>query len=266
MPPTLQMRIGETMGELKQDPAQGMAVKGAEMEEVTVIEQPALRLIGKRQRIVTEKGKDALAQIKEYWAQCEADGTLAALRSLVPDAEGYVAACHNFGKQEYDYWVAVEMPDEEFAVPEGYEELFTEESDYALFPCKGPALQSVFDQWAFVYRKWFPRGHYFHGTSPELEVYPFGDMEAETYACELRVPVKKVPENYYRRKRTPMKMMLLPLVGVFAGLVIGTRFGSATGGMLVGLLGGFVAATILQQIQENKDKEKDEKESGSSKK
>ena len=97
-------------------------------------------------------------------------------------------------------------------------------------------------------------------------MYPFGDMEAETYACELRVPVKKVPENYYRRKRTPMTMMLLPLVGVFAGLVIGTRLGSATGGMLVGLLGGFVAATILQQIQENKNKEKDEKESGSSKK
>ena len=91
-------------------------------------------------------------------------------------------------------------------------------------------------------------------------MYPFGDMEAEEYRSELRVPVKKVPADYYRRKRTPMKMMLLPLIGVFAGLVIGTRMGSATVGMLVGLLGGFVAATILQQIYDDKNKKKDQDE------
>lgn len=254
------------MEEIKQEPTCELATLGAQVEEGTVIAQPALLLVGKRKRIVTEKDQKALAQIRAFWAQCEEDGTLAALRGFAPGARCYVAACHNFDKRAYDYWIAVETVAQGFDVPEGFESLQTEEADYAVFPCKGPGLQSVFDRWAFVYRKWFPQGHYFHGTSPELEVYPFGDMEAEEYASELRVPVKKVPADYYRRKRRPMLMMLLPLIGVFAGLIIGTRLGSATVGMLIGLLGGFVAATILQQIQDDKDKKKEQETDGKAKK
>ena len=246
------------MEEFKQEAVRELTGVGMETEGGTMVEQPALCLVGKRKRISTQKGQDALAQIREFWAQCGEDGTLAALRGLAPDAQCFVAACHNFDTQEYDYWIAIETIEEGLEAPEGFEFLMTEESAYALFPCKGPALQSVFDRWAWVYRKWFPKGEYFHGTSPELEVYPFGDMEAEEYRSELRVPVKKVPADYYRRKRTPMKMMLLRLIGVFAGLVIGTRMGSATVGMLVGLLGGFVAATILQQIYDDKNKKKDQ--------
>ena len=45
-----------------------------------MVEQPALCLVGKRKRISTQKGQDALAQIREFWVQCGEDGTLAALR------------------------------------------------------------------------------------------------------------------------------------------------------------------------------------------
>ena len=245
------------MEERKQEAKRAPAVPDSAAEEGIVARQPALLLAGKRKRIITEKGREALAQIQEFWAECEADGTLAALRDLAPDARCYVAANHNFEKYAYDYWIAIEVLEEEPQIPAGFETLQTEETEYALFPCKGPGLKSAFERWGFVYRKWFPRGHYFHGTSPELEVYPFGDMEAEGYESELRVPVKKVPPDYYRRKRRPMRMMLLPLAGVFIGLLVGTQAGNATVGMLVGLLGGFVAATILQQIQDDKNKKKD---------
>ena len=157
-------KIGEAMEEFKQEAVRELTGMGMETEDGTMVEQPALCLVGKRKRISTQKGQDALAQIREFWAQCGEDGTLAALRSLAPDAQCFVAACHNFDTQEYDYWIAIETIEEGLEAPEGFEFLMTEESVYALFPCKGPALQSVFDRWAWVYRKWFPKGEYFHGT------------------------------------------------------------------------------------------------------
>ena len=146
------------MEEFKQEAVRELTGVGMETEGGTMVEQPALCLVGKRKRISTQKGQDALAQIREFWVQCGEDGTLAALRGLAPDAQCFVAACHNFDTQEYDYWIAIETIEEGLEAPEGFEFLMTEESAYALFPCKGPALQSVFDRWAWVYRKWFPKG------------------------------------------------------------------------------------------------------------
>ena len=146
------------MEERKQEAKRALAVPDSAAEEGIVARQPALLLAGKRKRIITEKGREALAQIREFWAECEADGTLAALRDLAPDARCYVAANHNFEKYAYDYWIAIEVLEEEPQLPAGFETLQTEETEYALFPCKGPGLKSAFERWGFVYRKWFRGG------------------------------------------------------------------------------------------------------------
>ena len=56
------------MEERKQEAKRALAVPDSAAEEGIVARQPALLLAGKRKRIITEKGREALAQIREFWA------------------------------------------------------------------------------------------------------------------------------------------------------------------------------------------------------
>ena len=223
------------------------------MEQGTVISQPEMLLIGKKTQINSNKGqKDPFVQIREFWAACREDGTLETLRTLSPDAGCYYAACTNFQTRLYDYWIAIEA-DEDTPIPDGFETLRTEETSYACFPCEGPGLQSVFNRWAWIYREWFVKSNYNHGASPELEMYPFGDMDGADYRAEVRVPVQKVPPM--PKRRFTMDAMLLPLVCMLVGIIIGQQLGSLAAGALVGLFVGFLANSITEHKRKNKKDE-----------
>lgn len=207
-----------------------------------IFRQEEIRLIGKKTRIITANKREPLPQIKEFWKKCEEDGTLAALREISPRAKCFVSATDNFGKMEYDYWIAVEA-ERDTPVPEGYGVIETLETNYAAFRAEGPACDAVYNMWAWIYRRWFTRSEYKHGISPELELYPFAGRDREDCVTEVRVPVKKVDKKRMKRSQIPMMM---PPAGALVGLLIGIRLGQITAGLFAGFIGGLVLSILFQ--------------------
>ena len=217
-----------------------------------IVRQGEIRLVGKKTRIVTANKRQPLPQIKAFWQQCEEDGTLQALRALSPNAKCYASATDNFGKMEYDYWIAVEA-DESTPVPEGYGVIETLETNYARFRAEGPACDAVYNLWSWIYRRWFTRGEYKHGISPELELYPFEGRDSESCVTEIRVPVKKIDKKRMKRSQLPM---MLPPLGALLGLVIGINMENITAGLLVGFLGGYIGSIVVQHILDEREVDK----------
>ena len=232
-------------------------VADAERLEKNIYRIPAASYFGKHTTINTKTAKNE-DQVRAYWQQCREDGTLDTLKQVAhPDAKGFTAVCTDFQGREYEYWITVEAPDGA-EPPQGYERIETIERRCAVFPCEGPAHAAVAEEWHFIYNTWFPRSAYSYDQGPELEHYPFGDMQAADYKCEILVPVKPVdPVNLPKRKDSMMGLLFVA-VGAVAGMVVA---GSAEKPFIFilggGLLGYFVYAYIGKRREEAQKKKEE---------
>ena len=223
---------------------------------------PAAAYYCRRRRIDTKKA-DNRTQLLAFWEECREDGTLDRLRALAsPDAQRFSAACTNFETHAYDYWIAVE-PAPGAQPPEGFERLEVGERQCAVFPCEGPAHEAIAKQWRYIYNTWFPRAKYGYDAAQgvEIENYPFGDMEAPDYRCEILVPVKPVELPELPRRRDPTLAVLFVAVGAAAGMLLARSSDKALMFTLIGgAVGYFVYAYVSKRREEIKKKREQEKE------
>jgi AraC family transcriptional regulator len=229
----------------------------AEQLEKNIYRIPAISYFGKHIRINTKNAKNE-DQVRAYWQRCREDGTLDTLRAIAhPDAKCFTAVCTDFQGREYEYWIAVE-PADGAEPPSGYERIETIERRCAVFPCEGPAHEAVAGQWHFIYNKWFPRSAYSYDQGPEIENYPFGDMQAADYKCEILVPVKPMEPVKLPRRKDSMMGLLFVAVGAVAGVLVA---GSAESPFIFilggGLLGYFVYAYINKRREEMQKKKEE---------
>lgn len=235
---------------------------GAQRVEGNVFELPRAVYYGKRRRIDTKAAANE-EQVRAFWRECREDGTLEALRALAHEkAQGYIGACTNFGTRAYDYWVAVEAaPDA--ALPGGYETLEADARLVAAFPLEGPAHEAMAAGWTAIYNKWFPKAKYQYAAGPEVENYPFGDMQSADYRCEVLVPVKPLaPVRFTPRRRGSMLSLLFIALGAAAGMLVAGSSGNATIYMLVGAAVGYFAYSYVNKLLEERAAKKGEGDGG----
>lgn len=240
-----------------------VGVAGA-FEHVTenVFHISAALYFGKHTRINTKNEKNEV-QVRAFWNACREDGTLEALRAIArPGAKGFSAACTNFKGREYDYWIAIEVaPDAE--LPEGYEQIDVPVRQCAVFPCTGPAHEAIAKQWSYIYSTWLPKASFAYDAAPgaEIENYPFGDMDAADYQCEILVPVKPMdPSRGLPQRRDNMLAVLFVSVGAVGGMLLAGSGENALLYILVGgALGYFIYAYIAKRREDlRKKREEDE--------
>ncbi len=256
----------EEMIPVEEEPLPSSGAELAERIEKNVYRVTASTYFGKRTRIETKKN-DNLEQLEAFWKKCREDGTLEELRAMAhPESQSFTGACANFGTHEYDYWIAVEPVDPDAEPPEGYERLEAGEGNYAQFKCKGPAVRSVSGQYTVIYNKWFPKSPYNHDDGPEIEIYPFGDMDSEEYESEILIPVRPMKTLAERipKRRNAMLGVLFVSVGLVAGMLIA---GSSDKYLVYMLIGGAVGYFVYAYIEKQKEarekkNEHDDAESG----
>jgi AraC family transcriptional regulator len=158
-----------------------------------IVTRPAFEAIGRKTWI---GGPDNEA-FGRFWAQCHADGTIAALGRLRggrPNPQtgsaviGLSCVEQNPALREFDFLIAIETPadlDDAAASALGLERHAVPAAEWAVFEGRGemPAALVAAEMYAFM--EWLPASGYVHAAAPEMEVYPPTD---EPY-CEFWLPI-----------------------------------------------------------------------------
>lgn len=152
-------------------------------------EKRAFTVIGKSIEVSCVDGEQ-FRQIPKFWDECHANGTVAKLGSMGPDANvlGVILDMQP-NHEAFTYMIASEGSPS--AGAEGFSQRTIPAFTWAVFTSVGPmpgAIQSVIQR---IYQEWFPATGYEHAGGPELEVYPPGNVTAADYTCEYWVPIVK---------------------------------------------------------------------------
>ena len=76
-------------------------------------------------------------------------------------------------------------------VPEGMEEYLVPATTYAVFECIGAMPDAIQKLQQRMVAEWLPTSGYEYAPAPDIEVYPEGDQQADTYYCEAWLPIIK---------------------------------------------------------------------------
>lgn len=166
-----------------------MTIKGVTEMVYRIEERPAFRIVGKKQQVSNADGEN-FVKIPQMWADLsKADWeTLFAIKAGQPD--GILGVCANMRGTVFDYYIACAAT---AAPPEGMEALEVPALTWAIFESVGALPHAMQEVWQRIFSEWFPASEYVRAadTLPDVEVYFEGDNTADSYRCEIWIPVVK---------------------------------------------------------------------------
>lgn len=165
-----------------------VTLKGDKKLNYRLIEKEAFTVVGKKIRVPNQNGEN-FRIIPQFCAACGQDGTFETLEKLGVDEMGIMGICANFGKDDFDYYVASVYTGGE--IPAGMETMAVPKLTWVIFEAVGPMPGAIQDVWTRIFSEWFPSSEYEHADGPELEVYERGDMSAADYRSYVWIPVVK---------------------------------------------------------------------------
>ena len=77
------------------------------------------------------------------------------------------------------------------ALPDGYFVRTMPAGTWAIFHCTGPVPYTIEKMWQTICSEFFPVFGYEPTNSPDIEIYPRGNLNAPDYRSEIWVPVRK---------------------------------------------------------------------------
>jgi AraC family transcriptional regulator len=165
-----------------------LSLKGDKEMDYRIVDKEAFTILGKSFETTCKDGEQT-RQIPRFWEECHQNGTIAKLSSVASDGI-LMGICDMPPGQEYlTYTIASNVHADEQA--DGFISRTIPALTWAIFTSTGPipgAIQSVFSR---IFQEWFPGTGYEHAGGPEIEVYLPGDVTADTYQCEVWIPVVK---------------------------------------------------------------------------
>ncbi len=165
-----------------------ITIKGVEEMKYRIEEIKKFRLAGVRRKITTINGEN-FKLIPQMWNEVWDDNTYKKIEGLgKSENPEYYGVCYNFGKNEFDYMIAVESDSK---LQEGFVELIVPEFTWVKFECRGKLPESQQTVWKRIFTEWFPSSGYEHADGPEIEWYSNEDVNSETYLSEIWIPIKK---------------------------------------------------------------------------
>jgi AraC family transcriptional regulator len=164
-------------------------IKGETAMNYKIVEKDAFKIIGKSTKVTTVGGKNTEI-IAEFWQESHRNGLSEKLCKFA-GSMGMLGVCMDFdlGNEEFTYVIGVEKPKAE--VPEEFIEKEIPAATWAIFESVGPMPGAIQAVWARIFSEWFPSTGYEHAGGPELEVYPMGDTNDNSYKCEVWIPIIK---------------------------------------------------------------------------
>ncbi len=159
-----------------------LTLEGGTMLEYRIEEKLSFAVVGRRYRCSTET---SYTEIPKLWETYNASGD----NDIAP---GMYGLCWDLNGSVFDYYIGCNyLPFRE--IPEGYEAKVIPAGTWAVFPCRGPIVETLQSVNTRIWSEWLPnlKGYRLAGNY-SLEVYltPPQPDPKDNY-CEIWVPVEK---------------------------------------------------------------------------
>ncbi len=159
-----------------------LTLEGANMLEYKIEEKLSFTVIGKMRKFNSDTSYD---EIPKYWDEYAQSGGY----EIAP---GMYGLCWDSNGKEFEYYIGCNyLPFKE--IPEGYVAKVIPAGTWAVFPCRGPIVESLQSVNTQIWSEWLPnlKGYKLAGNY-NLEVYltPPQENPQDNY-CEIWVPIVK---------------------------------------------------------------------------
>ncbi len=160
-----------------------LTLEGGNMLEYRIEEKLSFAVVGKMRKFNVET---SYAEIPKYWNEYNQSGG----NDIVP---GMYGLCRDGDGKSFEYYIGCNyLPFK--GVPEGYTTKVIPAGTWAVFPCKGPMVETLQSVNTKIWSEWLPNlKEYKLAGNYNLEVYltpPQSDPKDDY--CEIWVPVEKV--------------------------------------------------------------------------
>lgn len=160
-----------------------LTLEGGTMIEYRIVEMEQFTVMGRSRRFSTENSYE---EIPKFWTEHYQTGG----GEIV---DGVFGVCLDSDGKSFDYLIAdLYMPWKE--IPEGYTTRVIPAGTWAVFPCRGPIVETLQSTNTKIWSEWVPNcREYALAGNYNIEAYliPLQDDPKDNY-CEIWIPVKKV--------------------------------------------------------------------------
>lgn len=160
-----------------------LTLEGGSMMEYKIVEKSEFTVMGRSRSFNTDT---SYSEIPKFWQEHYSTGggeTVSGVFGVCMDSDG----------KNFDYLIAdLYMPWNK--IPEGYTTKVIPAGTWAVFPCKGPTVETLQSVNTKIWSEWVPNcREYALAGNYNLEVYLLPPQEdpAKNY-CEIWIPVKKI--------------------------------------------------------------------------
>lgn len=170
-----------------------LTITGGHKMDYRIIHSRGFRIIGFKQRITLQfEGVNPQTSFLFEKLTPERVAEMKALCDIEP--QGMLSISANFAERtvegtELDQYIGVATTKR--VLPDGYDQLAVEESDWVVFTVVGPFPQAVQSTWARIYSEWLPSSRYQLTGGPELLRHESPDLTGPECKSEIWVPISK---------------------------------------------------------------------------
>lgn len=160
-----------------------LTLEGGTIMEYKIVEKAAFTVVGRSRRFQFET---SYQEIPKFWDE----------HMSSPEVEkimGMYGLCIDTGEKDFEYYIADNyIPQKD--IPEGCVTRTIPAGTWAIFPCKGPMVETLQSTNTRIWNEWIPNcKEYKLAGNYNIEAYftPKGDDPKDDY-CEIWVPVEKI--------------------------------------------------------------------------
>lgn len=166
-----------------------VTLEGSESMDYKIMKKAPMKFVGIKKNVTTIDGQN-FEILPKFW---EAFFTMDIAKEMMKQEGelGIIGACYNNSEatQSFDYMIGVEANDT--YKNDNLEVLSIPETQWAVFPSRGPLPSAIQTVWKRIFNEFFPATEYEHARLPELEIYYHGDTNSDDYYCEVWIPITK---------------------------------------------------------------------------
>jgi len=166
-----------------------ISIKGDAEMNYKIETKEALRIVGVKEHL-DMKAEDCFKRVPEFWAETTKSGKIDQLCPLIdkPPYGVLGVSIGNYEGQVFDYYIAVST---DKPLPQGMAEYEVPAGTWAIFECVGAMPNAMQELQKRIACEWLPTSGYEYANAPDIEVYPEGDLQSDSYRCEVWFPVIK---------------------------------------------------------------------------
>lgn len=173
-----------------------LTLTGGSTMDYRIEKLDSFKVVCKRRKVSKPASATAVEDIKKFWAECGADGSIREICGMFPaepKMKGLLGICFSseLEASQFPYGIGVEYDGRPVNIP-ALDIVEIPAHTYAVFTCKGKMPDAFTGTYNRIVTEFFPQSaHYEYAEGVEFEVYPSEDISDPNYTCEIWIAVNE---------------------------------------------------------------------------